>query len=290
MTKYLLFSVLIIVAIAFLVSCQSKKLASADAQSEEKTLTTKNMSKTTKNTDDLDPSDEKKDVTMDLDNSDNEEVVKESADQKIATPMTDPSGSIKTVEKTREDKGDTEKPENSFASKNSGLESTGDDVQGVKGDGKTKGSKGPTSKTSSNAGGENTKDSKLQITGDKIVFGSGGGFTGATTTYVLSKSGQLLRQDANEMLFQLKAFKSLDVENYFTKMKKCGIDKVDCNDPGNMYYFIEQVVDGKTKKLTWGGTNQKPPQDVKDLHGELMRMVRDLGDPSATKPDNGSKK
>jgi|GEM_PF-614852 len=277
MTKYLLISALIIVAIAFLVSCQSKKLASADAQSEEKTLTTDNMSKTTKNTD-----------------LDNKELVKESEDQKVATPLTDPAGSIKTVEKAREiDEYDgveeAKKSENSFASKNSTLETTGDDVQGVKG-GKSKGSKGPNSKTSSNAGGENTKDSKLQIEGDKIIFGSGGGFTGATTTYVLSKSGQLLRQDTNEMLFQLKAFKALDVESYFTKMEKSAIDKVDCNDPGNMYYFIEQVVDGKTKKLTWGGNNQKPPQDVKDLHGELMRMVRDLGDPSATKLDNGAKK
>ena len=257
MSKYLIISLLIIlVAAVFFMSCQSKKLANQEAMSEE-------SSKKTSTTE-----------VNDIDGLENQKVVK---------PLVEPTSSVKSVETNP--KSDTEANKKADIDTNNSNQSLTTSTSGEK----EKKTKGGESKSKSPDSADQTKPSKFLKGGDKIVFGSGGGFTGMTTTYAITKEGQLLKQQPDESMIKLHAFKTLDIDPYFEKIEKCNIEEVDCNSPGNMTFFLEQIKDGKSKRLVWGGSKITPPEDVKSLHGELMRLVRDLGNTKTDQPTSDTK-
>lgn len=111
----------------------------------------------------------------------------------------------------------------------------------------------------------------------QILFGSGGGFTGVETTYILMENGQLFQANLDETFVELHVLDKSTTKDFFDRLTDCNMAEMDFNKPGNMYFFLEEKGKKVNKRLVWGDQRSGRPSDmVHKLHGELIRTVRDL--------------
>ncbi len=106
----------------------------------------------------------------------------------------------------------------------------------------------------------------------QLHFGSGGGFAGATTEYVLLDNGQLFRHEPKgyEELPSAKAGMARRAFKQFYKMK---LDTVNYQEPGNLYYFIRMQDKGKTYEITWGGNQDLPNENIESYYQTLNQII-----------------
>lgn len=107
----------------------------------------------------------------------------------------------------------------------------------------------------------------------KITFGNGGGFAGIERSFVLLDNGKLyeISKMGEEFIFKSKIEKQL-VSQIFQNYKFLNFDKIELNDPGNQYFFIEFSDKLNTKRMTWG--NNKPDEkNVLLFYQILMNLI-----------------
>lgn len=108
--------------------------------------------------------------------------------------------------------------------------------------------------------------------GDKIIFGNGGGFSGATTSIMLLENGEIYRVGSNENDFKLMGqLKKNVTKNQFMTYETMGLKKIDLNEPGNRYFFISKIVDGKEHKILWG--KNKLENNIPKLYYDNMMSL-----------------
>ena len=86
------------------------------------------------------------------------------------------------------------------------------------------------------------------------MFGKGGGFAGIETRYILLDDSRLYIQPGIKSGFQYigKVDRKL-TKQMFHNYQNLGLEQMDLNEPGNMYYFIEKRQGQQVnKKLVWG--------------------------------------
>ncbi len=111
----------------------------------------------------------------------------------------------------------------------------------------------------------------------QIVFGNGGGFTGLETTFVLQQNGQLFKLNMDSTYTELGMLSAEETQKYFDKLEECKVKEVDFNNPGNMYFFLEEKEGTDTHRLVWGDERMGMPADsINSLHGQLIRLARDI--------------
>jgi len=109
----------------------------------------------------------------------------------------------------------------------------------------------------------------------KILFGQGGGVTGIRIEYILEESGHLFRQHAwSDSVTYLQTLDPRFVAQTFRNFTNLGLDTVSCNNPGDLYYFIEMHKDGKSYSLVWGYPGFKPPEEVVQYFNNLYRSAK----------------
>lgn len=110
----------------------------------------------------------------------------------------------------------------------------------------------------------------------QVMFGSGGGFTGAVTTYCLLDNGQLfLKPNLKEPYEAAGKVSKKDVAAVFAMIEEQELTKITLSMPGNMYNFVEIKADGASNSCTWDPANpQKTPSGMKDLHQMLMGLTK----------------
>ena len=112
-----------------------------------------------------------------------------------------------------------------------------------------------------------------------IRFGSGGGFTGATTTYILAADGRLERRrglpaDTVEPATRLTVPPPAAVAQCFRALDALPSDSLTVQVPGNMTYFIEgRTVAGRPVTLRWGAPRAVVPHAGRALYQQLMALV-----------------
>lgn len=110
---------------------------------------------------------------------------------------------------------------------------------------------------------------------EQLLFGEGGGFTGAVTTYMLLQNGQLFR--VNSM--QGDTTEIAKVEKKSAKMllkeaKEMEFNKMNIQEPGNVYYFVG-LRDGKeTYKATWGNPEYTIDPKIQSFYKRLMETTK----------------
>jgi len=109
---------------------------------------------------------------------------------------------------------------------------------------------------------------------EQIIFGQGGGFTGAVNTYLLLDNGQL---------FQKKSFQSEDWEvleplrprhgrKMFRKIRKIDQDSMGIKEPGNRYFFLHYINAESRFENTWGKPDYVAPSELTELHAQLQEL------------------
>ncbi len=110
--------------------------------------------------------------------------------------------------------------------------------------------------------------------GNQIRWGSGGGFAGIETTYVLLPNGQLFkRAGVGASYIELKPLKKKEARDYFEKVASLQLFKQDIDKPGNMYYFLREITEATDSQATWGAGDYIPPKGLVTLYKALNALA-----------------
>jgi len=109
-----------------------------------------------------------------------------------------------------------------------------------------------------------------------VYYGSSGGFTGATDTYILSGKGTLSHYNSlkKDTVF-LKTIDKDVLKNLIKKFDDKAIKGINLMKSGNMNFFIR--IDGNGKELRnfqWT-TDTELPVEIKNLNEILQNLIRD---------------
>ncbi len=121
--------------------------------------------------------------------------------------------------------------------------------------------------------GKNDASSGGGATPEKVLtFGSGGGFTGAVTTYTLHGDGQLHRAktfaDKPELIAKLD--RKLTA-GFFKKAEDLFSRTGTFTHPGNQYFFVKLGPDAAQQSATWGAADYPAPAGLEAFYQELMQ-------------------
>ncbi len=120
-----------------------------------------------------------------------------------------------------------------------------------------------------------TKYTPTDFPDAQITFGSGGGFTGATTDFTLLENGQLFKMSSlNKEYEALPKVKKEMTQQMFNNYEFLNIGHETINDPGNLYYYIRyKDKDAKEHRITWNDQSEVS-SNVKTYYGILMSLVK----------------
>lgn len=108
----------------------------------------------------------------------------------------------------------------------------------------------------------------------QIRFGTGGGFTGKTSTFVLLENGQIFEQNIfGNGFLEKPAIKKSKARGFFKTLDGLPAEAAAFDRPANFYYFLENRRDSATVRAVWGDVNFPPPQKVSDLFFALNALV-----------------
>lgn len=120
-----------------------------------------------------------------------------------------------------------------------------------------------------------------QLPGEHLSFGDGGGFTGAVTEYILLENGQLYRFNSMEKdTVEIGKLKKKETKSLLMEVKALNLDKINIQEPGNMYYFISMKNGDKIYKITWGSATYTIDPKIEAFYKKLMNTVKKSDKPT----------
>jgi hypothetical protein len=117
-----------------------------------------------------------------------------------------------------------------------------------------------------------TGKSDQPATNRRLVFGEGGGFTGAVTTYTLQADGQLQRINSlTQETGKAGSVSRKEAADFFARAESLIKANPDFNHPGNHYFFVKLEDGNAGQGVTWGDNAQPVPAGVEALYDELIK-------------------
>lgn len=114
-----------------------------------------------------------------------------------------------------------------------------------------------------------------QDKGEQLHFGQGGGFTGSLTYYILLDDGRIFSRAADSTDTYLTTLERPLTRQLFAHYRQVGLDKLQFNEPGNLYRFLELHVNGaRVNRMTWGAEGFTPPSGLPEYHLLLMKSTK----------------
>lgn len=110
---------------------------------------------------------------------------------------------------------------------------------------------------------------------NQLVFGSGGGITGASDTYILLENGQLFH--TNSLIkdsVELESLTKEEAKMCFKKLDSLSLSEMEFDHPGNRYYFLEEVKGDTAHKIVWGSNGNKISEDCVNFYNELKNHIK----------------
>jgi hypothetical protein len=106
---------------------------------------------------------------------------------------------------------------------------------------------------------------------ESICFGSYGGFSGRVTSYCLSASGELTKQEADSSIrLDTVAIDSMNI----IIMKARDLKSYSYNTPANMNDFLEIKRKDSGQKFVWGRGSSEVDKRVIELYNRLITLTR----------------
>jgi len=117
-----------------------------------------------------------------------------------------------------------------------------------------------------------------------LVFGKGGGLSGAVTQYRMLSNGKVYKGSGlTEILYTQKGkIGKSNAKKICTEIKN--IPDTLFHHPGNVYYFIEVPGDTAVIRYTWGDPDYKVPDILGELYRSAMEQVSGLSYKTVKKP------
>ncbi len=121
---------------------------------------------------------------------------------------------------------------------------------------------------------QRTTYTKSNFPDERLNFGSGGGFTGAVTSYHLLPNGQLFKSEGLQPDTTLHStILEGEAKTFFKKAEEAKLLGMDFNHPGNMYHFIGYYTKEGENQVTWGGNDVELPILIEELYTSLHDLI-----------------
>lgn len=122
---------------------------------------------------------------------------------------------------------------------------------------------------------KSSKLGPLDYEKSQIRFGSGGGFTGAVTTYALLESGKIYEHqsmgvDTFTLLLQMP---KAETKALFEEVIDTGLDTTEYTTYGNFYYFLEWKTEADSNRISWGQDDMKVDSSWIQLYTKLKLLT-----------------
>lgn len=113
----------------------------------------------------------------------------------------------------------------------------------------------------------------------QLIFGNGGGITGATNSYILLENGQLFQKNSlTDSTKEVTPISKKQAKLLYQQVQELKIDSLEFNHPGNRYFFIQHLQEGTRHELTWGDMNHKIPKEIETFYKSLFEIVNSQND------------
>lgn len=110
---------------------------------------------------------------------------------------------------------------------------------------------------------------------ERIIFGQGGGFTGAYVDFIILENGQVFKQNSlTKEMQELDAIKKKRAKALFERVKT--VTATPIKEPGNMTYSIRYQTADLEQSVTWGSASYKIAEDIQNLYDELAAEINPL--------------
>lgn len=110
---------------------------------------------------------------------------------------------------------------------------------------------------------------------NQLVFGSGGGITGASDNYILLENGQLFHTNSlTKEVKELEPIPKKEAKKCFAKLEELSLSEMDFIHPGNRYYFLEEVKSDSIHKVIWGSHDNEISEDCVNFYNELKSHIK----------------
>jgi len=111
----------------------------------------------------------------------------------------------------------------------------------------------------------------------QIIVGSGGGFAGVYNHYIFLDNGQVFKHfSVGDTTVSYGKLKKPDSKELWTAFEALQFDSISLISPGNMSYFVEHKIAEKAHRVTWGGGDKVPPDNVADFFQQAMRLIKGM--------------
>lgn len=111
----------------------------------------------------------------------------------------------------------------------------------------------------------------------QIMVGSGGGFTGASTTYYLLENGKLYgRRNRDTVYTFIGQQTAANTKRVFTTVEvNCKIKTTKFDNPGNTYKFVQWRKGKLNYKVAWGAIDKTKavPANYPKVYDSFMAMI-----------------
>ena len=113
---------------------------------------------------------------------------------------------------------------------------------------------------------------------EQISFGTGGGFSGIVTEYFLLGNGDFFKMSSRNDTYQKGTrIDANRCEQIFANYRFLGIEDIEFNHPGNLYYFITHKSGEHEHQIVWGDSAHEVDENAKLFYKNLTNLVRQAG-------------
>lgn len=110
----------------------------------------------------------------------------------------------------------------------------------------------------------------------RIVFGTGGGITGAFDEHILLPDGNVYFYNSIEGEERFRGIvPGMMLKKILDRPQKINFEKIALNQPANKYHFIEIFTTKNSHRVVWGNNEDAPPQVV-EFYKELTNALSHL--------------
>ena len=111
--------------------------------------------------------------------------------------------------------------------------------------------------------------------GRQLMVGSGGGFTGFSTTYYLLDDGRLFSRRSQDTTYRFLGKQTVaNTKRAFAAVEITGrIKKVRFDNPGNTYKFVRWKKGKQQYNVTWGAPGITVPATYRKFYDSFMNMI-----------------
>ncbi len=119
-----------------------------------------------------------------------------------------------------------------------------------------------------------------EFPGEQLRFGSGGGFTGAVTEYILLENGQLFRMDSRRKdTTEIAKLTKKEAKHLLEEAEELHLEKTTIEEPGNIYYFIGMKKKEEMHKVTWGKPDYTIDAKIEAFYKKLIETTKKADKP-----------